>query len=344
VTSKPIKGDHYEKGQLVFYLRRENQQWIVDDIGFESPEGVKKELARFPKRAPKAKQTAPPRQGQSEQPRILEKEREVLADRLEKLGISKTQIQIEARLLTATEDFLEDMGLDANSVQNTDTWLEPVIAEPTSPPTSPTYTRILDDLHVTFLLKAVQAHKDAHLLAAPRIMVLDGETASVSVLVEGINYISGYTEPNRPSDEPQPKTDCLTDGFTLQLTPKTTSDEKHITLNMDFDLSNLLGFESHMYKGKYPYETPHIEKVSLRGQVVLPDGKTLLIGGPEITPQVRTDSGVPMLGDLPVIGKLFRSENWTDESRILLILIKPTVVLEEQSEARRTEEADSEHL
>jgi MSHA biogenesis protein MshL len=56
------------------------------------------------------------------------------------------------------------------------------------------------------------------------------------------------------------------------------------------------------------------------------DGQILAIGGLMQQSASRTNSGVPGLGDAPIIGSLFRYKTSTESKRELVILIKPTVV------------------
>ena len=58
---------------------------------------------------------------------------------------------------------------------------------------------------------------------------------------------------------------------------------------------------------------------------VVPDGKTLLIGGKKIHRESSGTTKRPVLGDLPLIGRLFRSAYKITDTKNVLILIKPTI-------------------
>jgi len=236
-----------------------------------------------------------------------------------------------------SEEFLKDIGLDANSVYSSDVWAEHLVAESAAAPNAERYSLILDDLSVNFLLRATQAHKGAKGLTAPSPTVLDGKRADFT-LHKAIRYISGYTEPNRPSDKPEPKHGSLMKGLMLELTPIITPDGKHILLDIDFEFSELIGFEKRMYKEKYPYEIPETDIANFTTRLRVPDGGTLLIGGQKIAVEVEKEVGVPILSRLPVIGRLFRSHDKIKEQRTLLTLVKPTILPREQAEAVGGEE------
>ena len=89
--------------------------------------------------------------------------------------------------------------------------------------------------------------------------------------------------PNRPSGEPEPKRDLVRLGTCWKVNPQIMPDNEHILLDVDFELSELLGFEERMYKEKYPYKIPQMEVVSAKTRVSVPNGGTVLIGGQKVT-------------------------------------------------------------
>ncbi|MHC4558377.1 MAG: M56 family metallopeptidase [Planctomycetota bacterium] len=261
-------------------------------------------------------------------------------------NIDKDAIQIETRILTVSDDFLEDIGLDVNSPIKTEVLLE---HKPMVVPIRPVSTGfekqllMLDDLHISFLLKAVEAHKDAHMLAAPRVIVRDGEKAKIAIETE-VPYISGYGEPNRPSEEPVPKLDYVNDGIELELLPKIMHDDKHIELDLDFKFSKVTGSEKRMYKEKYPYEVPLLNKIRSKSHLSIADGGTVLLTGQKITREITIESSVPILGELPILRGLFHRHDKTEKPMTLLILVKPTIAPQEQAKAIPHGKVDSKDL
>jgi hypothetical protein len=194
----------------------------------------------------------------------------------------KPAIEIESRFFFVSEDFLRDVGLDANSISSADGKYKHAIVESPSSTISGTYSIILDDPNVDFLYFAAQAREDSKVLTSPKVTVFDGEETTFSIHKQ-VNYISGYTELNRPSDELGPEQDSVTTGVNLQLTPKISPDKKYIVTNIVLELSNLLGFQERMYKEKYPYKIPEMGIVKLMTRTAVPDGGTVLVGGQKIT-------------------------------------------------------------
>ena len=56
------------------------------------------------------------------------------------------------------------------------------------------------------------------------------------------------------------------------------------------------------------------------------------MGGQKISAEVETEAGVPVLSKIPVFGRLFRNRSTLKDHKILLILVKPTIILQEERE------------
>jgi general secretion pathway protein D len=68
-------------------------------------------------------------------------------------------------------------------------------------------------------------------------------------------------------------------------------------------------------------------------RVSVPDGGTLLLGGQKIAAEVEKEIGVPVLSKIPVLGRLFGNRSKIKDEKILLILVKPTIILQEERES-----------
>jgi len=68
-------------------------------------------------------------------------------------------------------------------------------------------------------------------------------------------------------------------------------------------------------------------------RVSVPDSGTLLLGGQRITAEAEMEAGVPVLSKIPVLGRLFGNRSKVRDQKILLILVKPTILLQEEREA-----------
>ena len=68
--------------------------------------------------------------------------------------------------------------------------------------------------------------------------------------------------------------------------------------------------------------------------VIVSSGQTAVIGGLTTEDEVESETGVPLLKDIPLLGRLFKSTNKRMESRDLVIFVTPTIVDEELAQGR----------
>jgi type II secretory pathway component GspD/PulD (secretin)/TolA-binding protein len=206
---------------------------------------------------------------------------------------------------------------------------------------------ILDTLQTTLLLRASQAHRDAKSLTAPKVSVLSGESASLRV-----QRITGYPH-NYEFDIQEIGTfgqyywtvnvedAWIVTGSLLNITPTITPDRKNVLLHIVAELRDFLGWED--YKISLPniggagtswtiaYPETEISRVETR--VSVPDGGTLLLGGQKLTAEIEKESGVPVLSKIPFLGRVFSNRSKVKDEKILLILVRPTIILQEEAEA-----------
>ena len=67
-------------------------------------------------------------------------------------------------------------------------------------------------------------------------------------------------------------------------------------------------------------------------RVSVPDRGTVMLGGLTLTGEVERESGAPVLSKLPILGRLFSNRSKVSDKQILLILVKPTIMLQEETE------------
>jgi len=166
-------------------------------------------------------------------------------------------------------------------------------------------TPVLEPNQVELLLRAVRQYTASKMLAAPKVIVRDGESASIS-LANHIHYISGYREPNDPLQEPIPQHASKEIGMRLDTTSHLIEGQNNIRLRFEMEINSLLGMQKALYRGKYEYDVPTFTTVTVDTEIVIPDGQTALIhAGP-----------MRSLGDI--------LSNESDPPAPMLMLIKPT--------------------
>jgi type II secretory pathway component GspD/PulD (secretin) len=308
---------------------------------------------------------------------VHKKIEKLLAEMRRALGY---QVAIEARFLVVSENFLEDIGLDVDFLYTGlgGKWGELRFDQGSALTSTPDistkvpgslggvsaagtitggYGSILDDLQVSFLVRATQAHADAKALTAPKVTVLSGETASFWVLND-VSYalppdISGTTTgaygSTTTSSSLMQRIGRIQVGSTLNITPTITPDKKNVLLSIVTELQDLLRMKTHNVEAvnttgqvtQYTVTVPETETSQVMTRVSVPDGGTLLLGGQKITASVEKEAGVPVLSKIPILGRLFGNRSKIKDEKILLILVKPTIILQEEREAEATAAMES---
>jgi len=296
---------------------------------------------------------------------------------LEALRVSLgNQVAIEAVFLVVTENYLEDIGLDVDFSLNLGSkWgqlsFEQGSAVATTPDASTKiggslggiqaagtvgggYGSILDDLQVSFLLRAVQAHTDSKALVAPKNTVLSGESSAFSVsdiVTYALPPNTGTTQTGlgvgtgTVQQQTQQQIGYLSVGSMLSITPTISHDKKYVLLNIVTTLTDLLRLRTHRVEQvvttgttvgteQYDVTVPETETSSVMTRVSVPDGGTLLLGGQKITAEVEQEAGIPVLSKIPILGRLFSNRSTIRDQKVLLILVKPVIMLQPEREAQ----------
>jgi general secretion pathway protein D len=208
----------------------------------------------------------------------------------------------------------------------------------------------LDQLQVSLLIRAVQARKDSKSLAAPKVTVLSGESATLSVQTNTVVALppeisTGIIAPGlsgtTTTESIIPRFEPIVSGSNLSITPIITQDKKHVLLNIVTSLEDFLGMKDNSVTTPLPggevvtytQQLPETEYSQIYTRVSVPDAGTLLLGGQKISQEIETEIGVPILSKLPIIGRLFRNRSVVKDQKILLILVKPTIILQEERDA-----------
>ncbi len=185
---------------------------------------------------------------------------------------------------------------------------------------------------VTAMISAMQKEGRAHVLARPQILTLDNREAVVEIvrnmaLARKVTYREGGQESTVEPIFGQV-------GVSLMVTPHVNS-ENIVTLEVEPMVS------SAQRSAYFPDDAVDTKHRTARTTVMIPDGKTVVIGGLLRTDVVDTDFKVPLLGDIPLLGLLFRKSIRTETDTEIVIFLTPRILsgeaLERYSERRESE-------
>lgn len=188
---------------------------------------------------------------------------------------------------------------------------------------------------VPFLLEALKQNRDVRILSNVPLWAQNNKEATVSV-VDNIpllrSTIEGGSGTARDVIQNIDRADV---GIKLRVTPHVNPD-RQITIHLNPSIEAIVD--------PGPTDTafaPTIAKREIQTTVTVADGTTVVLGGLIRQDRIRRVSRVPLLGDIPVLGHLFRYTSDRTQRNNLLIFVTPTVVSDEgrAEEMRRRLEA-----
>ena len=251
------------------------------------------------------------------------------------------QVLIEARIVAARTSVGKELGVRWGGNVNSGTSYPPVVASGSLDSTasigsdlndiiagnSDTYTQSYPDALAVNLpasgnassfaigvaafeyaldleLSALESSGSAEVVSQPRIVTSDGKEAYI---------ISGQSIPFPGEDGSTIFRDA---GLSLRVTPQITPDSRVVL--------DLVVTQDQLAAGGQAIDTNSVET-----QVLVNNGQTLVLGGVYRTENTKSVNKTPLLGDLPLIGTLFKRTSTNEEKTELLIFITPKLVSED---------------
>lgn len=176
-----------------------------------------------------------------------------------------------------------------------------------------------DELEFGVLLQALAGTSNTNILSTPSIMTLDNEEAEI-VVGQNVPFITGSST-NTGSGVSNPFTTVSRQdvGLTLRVTPH-IHDGNVVRLEIYQESSALVT--------KSTVQTADVttNKRSIKTTILADDGETIVLGGLVEDSLDESQNKVPLLGDIPILGRLFRSSVTTHNKRNLMVFLQPTII------------------
>jgi type IV pilus assembly protein PilQ len=185
---------------------------------------------------------------------------------------------------------------------------------PVSSPAGSWALGILGNNYIVDLeLSAAQSETQANIISSPRVITANQKEATIEQGVE----IPYQQSASSGATTIQFKKAVLS----LKVTPQITPDNR-IILDLDVRDDSV----GTVVVASGGVNVPSINTREIATQVLVNDGQTVVLGGILSTTQREDDTKVPYLGDIPVLGMLFRQTQHTDDKDELMIFITPKIV------------------
>lgn len=164
------------------------------------------------------------------------------------------------------------------------------------------------------VLQAVRNDTNSNILATPSITTLDNEEASILIGSE-VPIITGSTAGSNNSN-PFQTVERKEVGVKLSVTPQ-INEGTAVQLLIDQEVSSVSGATG---------VDLGISKRAIKTSVLAEDGGVIVIGGLINDEVQESEQKVPLLGDIPILGHLFRSTGTTVRKRNLMVFIRPRIL------------------
>ena len=251
---------------------------------------------------------------------------------LEELDVETLQIMITAKLVVVSSDLARELGVDWTAKMGTTALTPGTAGTPTgnvagasrtsvaikafpnngiSPGVSKATTAITAsvlDNNVQIAIANILSDASTEVLATPQISTLDNVEAQIFMGDEiSIRVID---------DDGESSTKMVETGIKLVVTPHVSGD-------------NRIMLDLHPQNNSYRYDDMGqvvISKQEAETKVVVGDGETVVIGGLTRNEHQETESGIPFLMDIPVLGNLFKYTQKKVTKNDLVIFVTPRIV------------------
>ena len=255
-----------------------------------------------------------------------------IAHTIDRLDVAVRQVQIEARIVIARDTASRELGvnwgmsstrgfqegedgtfsrrnINPGGINRAQGGLAVDLGAATGPGTGFSFGYLSGDILLDLERRALESEGKSQTISQPRIITANQRTAKIS---QGEERAFQSVDGNDNLD-----TEFKEAELSLEVTPQITPDNRII---MDLVIKND-SFRESAFGGEPPIDTNQIET-----QVLVDNGQTVVLGGILTTEELRQIAKTPLLGDIPLLGRLFRYTEESNEKVELLVFITPRLL------------------
>lgn len=193
--------------------------------------------------------------------------------------------------------------------------------------TALTYYMTFYDLNLDAVIQMAAGDSDARILSTPVVMTTDNTTAKISV---GEERPIVTTTSTTDSGTIRSSFEYRNIGINLTVTPR-VNPERFVVMEITQTADDVGG--TVLIDGN---EVPIITKREFEAFIGVDSRETIVLGGLVRTDRRKTRSKIPLIGDIPILGALFRADTRDDARTELMVMITPYVVLTPQEALQET--------
>lgn len=178
----------------------------------------------------------------------------------------------------------------------------------------------------TAFLNALQTDTKFNVLSTPRIFTSNNVQAEINISQRVPFVVSQRTDTNGNITFNYDFEDV---GIVLTVTPRITAGG-YVTMDINQTANDLQGFTS--------FNAPIVNQRQAQTTVAVKDTETVILGGIIRNTVSSTTKKIPLLGDIPILGNLFKTTDKTNQKTELLVFLTPRVVRDPSDAAKMTDE------
>ncbi len=194
-------------------------------------------------------------------------------------------------------------------------------------PTFPGFSLTYLDKNIEAAVTALKSLTEVEVISAPKIVAIDNKTAKLEVGDQVPVTVQSSQSTLTPNAPLVASTEYRDTGVILNVTPRIAGDDQ-VVLDIDQEVSSVAKTTSS------GIDSPTIQQRKLQSTLFLKDGSSVALGGLISDNRSKTNSGVPWVKDLPVVGAAFRSTDHSINRTELIVLITAKIMKDTASEQR----------
>lgn len=186
-------------------------------------------------------------------------------------------------------------------------------------PVFPGFSAIFEDGNFSFALDALSTITEVNIVSSPSLLVLDNREAVLNV-GDQVPVVTQSVVSTNDADAPIVNAvDYRDTGVILTIKPRVDASGR-VILDIEQEVSDVVETATS------GIDSPTIQQRRVSTTVAMDNGQSLMLGGLIRERQNRVRNQIPVLGDAPIVGPLFRQVEDTSKRTELLIIITPKVV------------------
>ena len=184
---------------------------------------------------------------------------------------------------------------------------------------------------ITAVLRAAQTRDNVNILSSPHLLTLDNKEAEI-IVAENVPFITSQSRDTTNLANVINTVERKDVGIILRLTPR-INESDFVSLQIYQESSAILGGQSVLATSTVG---PTTTKRSAKTSVLVKNGDTVVLGGMMQETVSNSESKIPLLGDIPLLGHLFKFSSVSRKKTNLLIFLTPHIIKTPEEMGRLT--------